>query len=248
MNSFLKKEIMVHLPDNKRIYDVNWDQWESMKRFGPMSRHTQRLVLRQCRGLDFSSVLDIGCGPGIFLERLDRTLPGKRLAGIDISSAAIGLARSRLPEGRFMEMDVTSNVPDGRWDLVTMIDVAEHIPDDSKAFSNILKLCNRYLIIVTLEGRMRDFESEIGHVRNYRRGELRSKLKNAGFSVLEYRHWGWPVYSPLYRDLSKGIDAHKTEMTGLRRFMARIAYAALFCSLPGHGDLVIVLASPEKEA
>ncbi len=235
------------LPDNKTIYDINWDAWESMKRFGPMSRHTQRLMLKQCKGLDFSSILDIGCGPGIFLEKAAASFPGKRLAGIDISSAAVELARRRLPKGIFMEMDIAERAPQGSWDLVTMVDVAEHIEEDVRAFVNIKSICARYLLIVTLEGRMRDFEPEIGHVRNYGKGELKAKLERAGFSVVSYRHWGWPLYSPLYRDLSKGIDAHKTAMTAMRRFMATIAYMLLYCTWPGRGDLVVVLASPEKE-
>jgi SAM-dependent methyltransferase len=245
MNSFLKRKST--MPDNKKIYDTNWDAWESMKRFGPMSRHTQRLVLGQCRGLAFSSVLDIGCGPGIFLEKLDSTFPGKRLAGIDISSAAVELAKRRLPNGKFMEMDITKKIPQGPWDLVTMIDVAEHIEEDTQAFVHIKSICARYLLIVTLEGRMRGFEPEIGHVRNYRKGELQDKLSAAGFSILQYRRWGWPLYSPLYRDMSKGIDAHKTAMTATRRFMSTIAYFTLFCAWPGKGDLVVVLAAPGKE-
>ncbi len=41
-------EIPRRSPDNKAIYDSNWEDWENIKRFGPMSRHTQRLVLGLC--------------------------------------------------------------------------------------------------------------------------------------------------------------------------------------------------------
>ncbi len=235
------------MPDNKAIYNKNWDSWETMKRFGPMSRHTQRLVIKQCRMLDFQSILDVGCGPGIFLERMSASFPGVSLAGIDISSSAVELAHKRLPQSVFMEMNIVERSPDGRWDLVTMIDVAEHIDDDIQAFVNIRPICNRYLLIVTLEGRMRDFEPEIGHVRNYQKGELRSKLERAGFSLTHSVHWGWPMYSPLYRNLSKGIDAHNTAMTATRRLMARLAHFLLYFQLPGRGDLVIALASPVEK-
>jgi ubiquinone/menaquinone biosynthesis C-methylase UbiE len=233
-------------PDNQTIYNSNWAKWESMKRFGPMSRHTQRMVLSICSKMQFESVLDVGCGPGVFLERLNSAFPGKLMAGIDISSSAVEIARRKLPFASFNEIDISSSVPSGKWDLVTMIDVAEHIDNDIAVFRNVRTVCNRYLLIVTLEGKMRDFEPSIGHVRNYRAGELREKLIQTGYTIQQYRHWGWPMFSPFYRNLSKGIDAHNTDMTSTRRFLGGLAYWGLFCNWPGRGDLIIVVATPEK--
>jgi SAM-dependent methyltransferase len=238
---------MKAIPDNQSIYNSNWSKWESMKRFGPMSRHTQRMVLSICRGMKFDSALDVGCGPGVFLERLNCAFPGKSLTGIDISSIAVEIARRKLPFASFMEIDISNSAPSGSWDLVTMIDVAEHIEKDVDVFRNVLAICNRYLLIVTLEGSMRDFEPAIGHVRNYRAGELREKLEQTGYNVLLYHHWGWPTYSPFYRNLSKNIDAHNTDLTPFRRFLGDLAYWGLFCNWPGKGDLVIVVATPAKK-
>ena len=236
---------MSHAPDNKAIYDSNWKEWESMKRYGPMSRHVRRLALNECRKLTFDSLLDIGCGPGVFLDFMKTRYPSISLAGTDISTSAISLARRSLSACEFFEIDVSRNVPPGAWDLVTMIDVAEHIEEDAAAFAKIRDICRKYLLILTLEGRMRSFEPEVGHVRNYKPGELRMKLENAGFSIVRYKRWGWPVYSPLYRDLSKSIGAHKKPMTALRKMMSYLVYALLLCNCPGKGDLVIVLAAPD---
>jgi SAM-dependent methyltransferase len=236
---------MSHAPDNKAIYDSNWEEWESMKRYGPMSRHVRRLAFNECRTLTFDSLLDIGCGPGVFLDFIKTRFPFVSLAGTDISTSAISLARRHLPGCDFYEIDISRKVPPGSWDLVTMIDVAEHIEEDAAAFSRIRDICRKYLLIVTLEGRMRSFETEVGHVRNYKPGELRTKLENAGYSVVRCTRWGWPIYSPLYRDLSKGIAAHKKPLSAFRRFMANLVYAILLCNWPGKGDLIIVLAAPD---
>ncbi len=183
----------------------------------------------------------------MFLDILSHAFPGVRLFGTDISSSAISLAKRRLPGAGFFEIDVSKSAPGGTWDLVTMIDVAEHIEDDVSAFRNIRAVCGNSLLVVTLEGVMRSFEPQIGHVRNYQPGELSAKLDRAGFTVVRYIHWGWPVYSPLYRNMSAGIDAHHHRVSGLSRLAARLAYLLLFCCWPGWGDLVIAVAVPKKE-
>jgi SAM-dependent methyltransferase len=227
--------------DEKKIYNENWRQWESMKIHGPMSRHVRRLVFNACGSLSFSSVLDVGCGPGIFLAELHRRYPSARLAGVDISEEGVALARRNLPSAGFSVCDIARQTPAGSFDLITLVDVAEHIEDDCAAFKNLASICTGHIVIATLEGRMREFEKDIGHVRNYAPGELPGKLESAGFEVVRYLHWGWPTYSPLYRNLSAGIAADKNEMTPLRKFLGRIAYWVLGCNVPGKGDIIIVV-------
>jgi len=233
--------------DNKAIYNENWKQWEAMKRYGPMSRHTQRLVKNICSKLSFSSVLDVGCGPGVFLDILKKRFPHISVSGTDISSTAIELARQKFPDASFFETDISKETIKGSWDLVTMIDVAEHIEHDENAFVNIHSFCKSYLLIATLEGRMRAFEPEVGHVRNYKKGELQEKLVRSGYAIVQSINWGWPMYSPLYRNLSQAIDAHHKPISFMRRLMTHVVYALLSCNIPQKGDLILVLAKPVKE-
>lgn len=209
-----------------------------------MSRHTRRLIFRACSNLPFSSLLDVGCGPGLFLQEAKSRYPSLRIAGIDVSSTAIERARVRLPDADLCEMDITVQTPSRRYDLITMIDVAEHLENDLAAFRNLEPICSGYLLICTLEGKMRAFEKEIGHVRNYRPGELKSKLEESGFKLERFTRWGWPFYSPLYRNLSTEIDAHHKSITLTRLALAHVAYLILLLNLPGRGDLIIALARP----
>src|SRR5262245_51882423 len=55
-------------------------------------------ILKQA-GLAGSMVVDLGCGSGIWAADLKRA--GFRPVGVDISSAMIGLARRRVPQGEF---------------------------------------------------------------------------------------------------------------------------------------------------
>ena len=47
---------------------------------------------------------------------------------------------------------------------------------------------------------MRHFEMQIGHVRNYAPGELIPNIESNGFTVESVMEWGFPFYSPLYRN------------------------------------------------
>jgi hypothetical protein len=55
------------------------------------------------------------------------------------------------------------------------------IPDDLAALQNIRKMTGKYLVVSTSQGRMRNFETVVGHVRNYARGELVKKLEMSDF-------------------------------------------------------------------
>jgi len=230
--------------DNKTIYEAHWHEWEAMKRHGPMSRHARRLVMRECCRFTFSSLLDVGCGPGVFLYDIHTRFPSILCTGIDVSESAVSIAAKRYPKVRFDVLDITEEIPTHSVDIVTMIDVAEHLERDTDAFRNIRRICNRACIILTLEGRMREAEKDIGHVRNYGKKELTGKLCRAGFRIDRFVRWGWPFYSPLYRNISSKVKSHEKPLTLLNRCIGEIFYGVLFWNLPGHGDLVVAVATP----
>ena len=81
-----------------------------------------------------SSVLDIGCGGGLFLGLLARTGRIKQGLGIDTSLPAIAVAQAmcaRLPAGhglRFESRSAALPLPREGHDVVTLLDVMHHIP------------------------------------------------------------------------------------------------------------------------
>lgn len=81
------------------------------------------------------SILDVGCGTGIFLDTLE---PAWKKVGVEPSSYAAEQARDRnieVLQGEFISV----NFPRRRFDVITMIDVIEHLelPKENleKAFS-----------------------------------------------------------------------------------------------------------------
>ena len=122
-------------------YDRGWEfKWDDMKKYGPFSRHLRRIMKNMIRPLKFESVLDVGCGQGSLLQELQSEFPNIKPYGIDVSSAAIELARKRVPSGRFYVFDITDSSLDERCDLVVCSEVLEHIPDDLLALHNLQKM------------------------------------------------------------------------------------------------------------
>lgn len=90
-------------------------------------------VLEQLDKLDCESVLDIGCGDGRLLHELSRRGKVPYLCGVDYSESAIALAKAFNPKLDFFCGDITDpKLLDGEFDAVTLIDVLEHIPPQTR--------------------------------------------------------------------------------------------------------------------
>lgn len=87
-------------------------------------------------------ILDAGCGAGDHTFYLARRFPDAKIVAIDIQERLI--ARNRRTAGRlgisnvrFEVADITSCHFDERFDLMTSIDVLEHIPEQRRAIENL---------------------------------------------------------------------------------------------------------------
>jgi ubiquinone/menaquinone biosynthesis C-methylase UbiE len=83
-------------------------------------------------------LLDLGCGPGLFLQRAQVRLPTWELSGIDVHSDTVGAASALVPEAsiRLGRADAIPH-PDASFDVVTAWDVLEHLENPELALSEI---------------------------------------------------------------------------------------------------------------
>src|SRR6266545_2238502 len=231
-------------------YNEGWEfKWDDMKKYGPFSCHLRRIIKSMIRPLDFKSVLDVGCGQGSFLQELQSDFPNIKPYGIDISSAAIELAQKRIPGGQFRVLDVTDSSLDERCDLVVCSEVLEHIPDDVSALQHLRKITGKYLLVSTPQGRMREFEKQVGHIRNYAPGELVKKIESSCFTVMSVLEWGFPFYSPLYRnflDLT-GSKGTMGKFGLFRKLIAQLIYMLFLLNSSRRGDEIFVLAKVNQD-
>ncbi|MFL2770839.1 MAG: class I SAM-dependent methyltransferase [Rhodospirillaceae bacterium] len=232
-------------------YDDLWAAgWDDTRLYGPMARHSRRIVKVLCADLSPCSILDVGCGEGSMLKTLMSIHTGAKCTGVEISEKAIHLAKHALPRASFRYCDITIESLDETFDLVVSADVVEHIEEDTKAIKNMVAMTQPggRIIISTLQGRMRKFEKQVGHVRNYAPGELEEKLKAAGVSIEQVITWGWPFYSPLYRNLLDILGNRGTigNFGPIRKLICHLLYVLFLFNRSTKGDYLFVRAVKDK--
>ena len=99
------------------------------------------LLLCQQEKIDFTTVrvLEIGCGNGFYAQLLqDQGV--KNYLGVDITDIFFSDFVERFPGFQFIRRDITADSITGKFDLILMIDVIEHIVGEEKlsiALNNI---------------------------------------------------------------------------------------------------------------
>ncbi|MDQ4048610.1 MAG: class I SAM-dependent methyltransferase [Actinomycetota bacterium] len=129
-------------------------------------------------------VLDIGCGTGAMLQPLSRY---GTVDGVDADPNAVRFCRERGVEGvRRLSSETLPWEPEV-FDLVTALDVIEHI-DDDRAFleetHRVLRPRGTLLLTVPAYELLWGPQDEISHhKRRYRAGELRERVEGVGLRL-----------------------------------------------------------------
>jgi SAM-dependent methyltransferase len=87
-------------------------------------------LLEKLDELEFDSLADVGTGDGRLVRELTLRYPDRKVIGIDYSARAIGLARAMASDCAFLQRDIVKEPMEETWDLVTLIEVFEHIPPE----------------------------------------------------------------------------------------------------------------------
>ena len=98
------------------------------------------------------TLLDVGSGRGVFLFPLLRDFPELEVTSLDILPHRVALHEC-IREGGvtnlhpLLEDICTWNAPDKSFDVVTMLEVMEHIPDTLAVVKNAIRLARNYIIV-----------------------------------------------------------------------------------------------------
>ena len=116
--------------------------WDPHSEFRPLHEiNPLRLswIAEAAGGLSGKDVLDVGCGGGILAEAMAGA--GARVTGIDLSAKALGVAKlHQLESGaavdyRLIAAEDMAAAQPGTFDLVTCMEMLEHVPDPSAVVS-----------------------------------------------------------------------------------------------------------------
>ncbi len=137
---------------------------------------------------DARNFLEIGCGTGFVLSGISRSLPLVRLSGSEIFSDGLGFAGSRLTaDVKLFQMDARRIPFRSEFDVIGGFDVLEHIEEDEEVLGQMYMAANKgggiMLTVPQHQFLWSQQDAYACHVRRYQAGDLKEKLRRAGFTV-----------------------------------------------------------------
>jgi len=200
--------------------------WDPRAEFQPLHEiNPLRLgYIDGAASLNGSGVLDVGCGGGILAEGMAQR--GARVTGIDLAEKPLAVARLHLMESglsvayRLVSAEALAREAPGRFDVVTCMEMLEHVPDPAATvaacgelvrpgghvfFATINRNPKAYLYaVVGAEYVLRLLpRGTHDYARFIRPSELAAMCRNAGLGVTALTGMS---YNPLTRVYSLGRD------------------------------------------
>lgn len=157
------------------------------------NRNLYNLVAGLVKG---NKVVDIGCGVGELLSILKAR--GKLVAGVEPARGMRELAQKINPD-----IPVSANLNlNEKVDSVVMLDVLEHIEDDTEQVRKINSVLNsggEFIFVVPahqiLYGQR---DKQMGHYRRYSKKMLKNLLVRNGFEIISMRYWNALGFLPYF--------------------------------------------------
>jgi 2-polyprenyl-6-hydroxyphenyl methylase/3-demethylubiquinone-9 3-methyltransferase len=180
-------------------------------------------------------VLDVGCGGGILAEAM--ALRGARVTGIDLADKSLQVAElhglesgARVAYRKIGAEALAAELP-GRFDVVTCMELLEHVPDPAQTvhacaalarpgstvlFSTINRNAKSFLFaIVGAEHVLRLLPRGTHEYQKFiRPSELATHARSAGLEMLEVRGM---TYNPLSRRFALGTDTDVNYLMACRK-------------------------------
>ncbi len=164
----------------RTFYELEERHWWFVAR----QRIVQELIEQRLKLPSGACVLDAGCGTGAILKMLSQRYEAY---GTDTSPLAIEFSKKRgLSRVYCCTLDTFPH-PDVQFDLVTLLDVIEHVDDDRGVLqqaSRLLKPGGPVLVTVPAYRWLWSKHDEVNHhKRRYISKELRRVLEGTGFRI-----------------------------------------------------------------
>lgn len=154
---------------------------DAMKRYLSSRRHLQ--------------VVDVGCGTGMLMEDL---LARGLVCGLDFSPVALSYCRQR-GLANLVRANV-EHIPlqTASADLVTALDLIEHVPDDRSLMSEIFRILKPGgIALMTVPAHPKLWSAHdvaLHHQRRYEKRQFEQLIRNAGFDLEKYSYMMMGIY------------------------------------------------------
>ena len=166
--------------------------------------------------LNHGNILDIGCGGGLMLEALQKY---GNVTGMDSSKESLLFCRE-IFTGALEFGGFPDNIPrfERKFNLITMLDVLEHIEKDDETLLKLRNLLDKNgHLVLTVPAHMHlwsNFDVLNHHKRRYELAKLIEKVESAGYEIVKASYYNFFLYPVVYfsRMLSNIFKVNKDEL------------------------------------
>lgn len=154
--------------------------WQSMEEEDSL-RATQAAKI--IKSLEPNSILEVAAGYGFVTKHIQDSIPDAKITCLEIASKFCEILRKQgydVIEDNFITMQMSSS---RKWDVVTIMQVLEHLPDLANLYQVLKRLrnwTNRYVFVEIPEGGPIDGER---HILNLNTNLLLEMLKSCEYRV-----------------------------------------------------------------
>jgi SAM-dependent methyltransferase len=203
-------------------------RWRALGAVGK-AEHVVALCARA--GIRPASTLEVGCGDGALLCELRARHFGGRLHGVEISQAAVAIARAR-PQIDAVTLYDGAHLAaaSGTYDLGILSHVLEHVGDPVALLTEVARACRAVVLEVPLESNWsarragtRAQASQIGHLQRLDRRAIRQVVSRARLSVAGELEDALPRQVQLFYAVGPCARALATAKWAVRNLLHRIA-------------------------
>jgi ubiquinone/menaquinone biosynthesis C-methylase UbiE len=165
---------------------------------GKYTEPMHHALIKELEGKNFKTLLDVGCGNGIFLSMVLNKFDVE-VSGIDISPGMVEKSKELLDGRADLKVGDSENLPwnDRSFDVVTCSASFHHYPGPERVLKEMKRILRPggFLMIAdpfTSNELLRFFAnilikfSKSGDVRIYSQKEMRELLEKGGFAVIKW--------------------------------------------------------------
>ncbi len=111
-----------------------------------------RRVMGFLHSIVFETMLDVGSGRGVFLIPFMKEFPWVRVTSINLLEKRVTFV-NELDDGGFAQLQTerkdlcTRPYPDKSFEVVSLLEVLEHIPEVEKAVTAAVRMAKRYVVV-----------------------------------------------------------------------------------------------------
>lgn len=195
MSATLSKEMQQHTyAIMNRVEDSHW--WYVGRR-QILESFMRGIIENRKSKIQNPKILDVGCGTGGNLEMLAKFGAAE---GVDVSDDALEFCQSK---GLKVHKGLAEKLPfaDETFDVVTALDVVEHLDDDVAGLSEmfrVVKTGGKTLIFVPAFMWLWGVQDDVSNHRiRYTKKQIVERLQRAGFEIERATYANWTFFAPI---------------------------------------------------